>query len=91
MTYKHRKDEFPDRNYDESQQIGWLADEIAELFPELVSVDKDGYQGVSYARAVVLLAQAFKELHNDYEQKISALESTVKNIVKVLNIPDVQY
>lgn len=53
---------------------------MAALFPELVSVDKDGFQGVSYARAVVLLAQAFKELKEDYDQKLVDMNSKLDQL-----------
>lgn len=44
--YKHRVDEFPDRNLAPGRQLGWLADEVEDLFPELVSEDEQGMKGI---------------------------------------------
>jgi hypothetical protein len=45
VSYEHRVDEYPERKLPSSSQVGWIADEVQELFPELVTIDEEGYQG----------------------------------------------
>jgi len=46
-------------------EVGLVAEEVAEVFPELVSFDGEGYPvGVQYSKLSVLLLQVVKELLN---------------------------
>ena len=38
------KDKFPDRAFTDEKQIGFSAQEIEKLFPEIVLTDNDGYK-----------------------------------------------
>ena len=51
-----------------------------ELFPQLGAVDGDDMKGVAYSRAVVVLAQAFKELKSSYDQRILQLEEKIHRL-----------
>ena len=44
------------------QQIGFIAQEVQEVFPELVSTRPDGYLGVQYSRFVPLMIEALKDM-----------------------------
>jgi hypothetical protein len=46
------------------KQIGVVAQDIEQLFPELIAITPDGYKAVSYDRLVPLLIEAIKELTN---------------------------
>jgi hypothetical protein len=41
--------------------IGFIAQELEEQFPELISVNDDGTKGVKYQNAVAILFEAIKE------------------------------
>jgi len=43
-------------------QVGFLAQELENVYPELVSTDKDGYKAVNYAQLTPVLLEAIKEL-----------------------------
>lgn len=53
-----------------TKQIGFIAQELESLFPELVLTDSEGYKSVDYARLTPILVEAIKEL----AQKIQSLE-----------------
>ena len=56
VTYFMRKDEFPEKNFDERRQFGVIAQEIQEVFPNLVfKINDDGYLGVNYTGLIPLL------------------------------------
>jgi hypothetical protein len=51
------------------KEIGLIAEELAELFPELVDRDNEGNpSGVNYSRAVTVLLGGFKELYKEIEE-----------------------
>ena len=51
------------------KEVGLVAEELAEMFPELVEMDKDGKpSGVNYSRAVAVLLHGFKELYKEVKE-----------------------
>jgi hypothetical protein len=46
------------------QEIGLIAQEVQELFPELVGADENGYLALDYCRLSSILLQGFKEQEN---------------------------
>ena len=61
VTYQWRVNEFPDKQFKEGEQIGFIAQEIEKIYPELVFTDKDGYKSVDYSRLTPILVEAIKE------------------------------
>ncbi|MFN8393114.1 MAG: tail fiber domain-containing protein [Bacteroidia bacterium] len=72
-TYSMRTDEFKDKNFATAQQIGLIAQEVQEVFPQLVHEDGKGYLAVNYDGMVPVLLEALKE----QQQQIDALKSQV--------------
>jgi hypothetical protein len=99
VNYKWKKEEFPEKNFSEDIQIGFIAQEIEKLYPQLVFTDKDGYKSVDYSRVSPILVEAIKDLYAEFrkssaeQQKIikelklenSNLAARVKSIEAVLN------
>ncbi len=84
MTYDNRWEEYPNQNFDRSRQMGWIADDVMKLVPELVVNDSDGYKHVAYSRSVALLGEAIKELRTEcseqnrkYEQIIATQQKSI--------------
>jgi hypothetical protein len=51
------------------KEIGLVAEELAEMFPELVEMDEKGNPaGVNYSRAVAVLLHGFKELYKEVKE-----------------------
>lgn len=82
--------EFPD-----GRQIGFIAQEVEKILPELVSTDKNGYKSVAYANVVPVLVEAMKaqqaqinRLSNaekratDAEKRNAELESRLSRLEK---------
>lgn len=70
-SYFFRTDEFPQKHFSESQQIGLIAQELEEQFPALVKTGSDGYMSVNYNGFTAVLLEAVKELN----AKVDKLES----------------
>lgn len=63
-----------DRKSDNTRRIGFIAQEVQDVLPEVVLADKDGTLSIDYGNVVALLTEAIKEL----KAKVEALESKVK-------------
>ena len=51
------------------KEVGLVAEELAEMFPELVERDEKGNpSGVNYSRAVAVLLHGFKELYKEVKE-----------------------
>lgn len=81
VNYMWKRNEFPDRNFAEGNQIGFIAQEVQEVVPEVVSKGPDGYMTVDYARLTAVLVEAVKELKSQNEalsKRIDSLEAQSK-------------
>lgn len=88
FTYDKEKfgEEFP--SVPEGQQIGFIAQEIKEYFPEAVVVRENGYHAVDYAKMTPVLLQAIKELNEvvkEKDAKIASMEDRLNKIEQQLN------
>ncbi len=59
--YKFRPEEFPDKNFSDTRQIGMKAQDVEKIFPELIFTDKDGYKYLDYSRLTPIFVEAIKE------------------------------
>ena len=59
------------------EKIGVLAQEVKEVFPELVSMDENDMYSVNYQGLVPILINAIKE----QDDKISRLENLVEQLI----------
>ncbi|MFN3848537.1 MAG: tail fiber domain-containing protein [Spirosomataceae bacterium] len=68
VRYDFKKEEFPEKNFTDKSQIGFIAQEIEKVFPEMVMTDVDGYKSVDYARLTPVLVEAMKEQQKMIEE-----------------------
>lgn len=47
---------------DDREQIGMIAQEVQEFFPEIISTDKDGYLSLDYAKLTVIILRVLKDM-----------------------------
>src|SRR5262249_46222357 len=48
-------------NFPDGRQIGFIAQEVEKVLPELVSADSNGYKSVAYANVIPVLVEAMKQ------------------------------
>jgi hypothetical protein len=60
------------------KQIGFIAQEMEEVFPELVTTDANGYKGITYANVTAVLLEGIKE----QQPKIDANQRDIEQIKK---------
>lgn len=82
--YNWKRGEFPGMHFTSNRQLGFSAQQVEKLFPEVVMTDDNGYKSVDYGRLTPVLVEAMKE----QQQQINTLQEQIdelKKIVKKLN------
>jgi hypothetical protein len=87
VRYDWKQEEFPEKHFSDRNQIGFIAQEIEKIFPEMVFTDEKGFKSVDYARLTPVLVEAIKELNfrnEKLEIKNQKLESRLDKIEMML-------
>lgn len=77
VTYDWRSDEFPDRNFDTRNHSGFIAQEIGEVLPNVVTEIGGGYLSVNYTEVIPVLTRAIQELAEAKDAEIAALKEKI--------------
>jgi hypothetical protein len=83
LHYDWRIEEFKENNFTKDRQIGFIAQEIEEIFPEMVLTDAKGYKSVDYARLTPVLVEAIKELKTLNDELKGKNEKLEENSQKI--------
>jgi len=67
VYYDWDRQSFPERNFPAGRQIGLIAQEEEEVYPELVRTDAEGFKSLSYDKLTAVLVEAVKELKKQNE------------------------
>lgn len=74
VTYNWRATEFSNCGFDKTLQIGFIAQDVEKIFPEVVHTGSDGYKGVDYTKLIPVLVEAMKE----QQKQIDYLKRQIK-------------
>ena len=77
VRYQWNQEAYPDKNFAPGMQIGIIAQELEEQYPELVDIDSDGYKSIQYGKLTAVLLEGIKELKQENDilkQRIASLE-----------------
>ena len=83
VVFEWRTEEYPERDLNEGQEIGLIAQEVEEVLPSMVAEDNDGYKSLDYSRFSPVLIEAIKELKAEME-KLREENATLKERIAVL-------
>jgi hypothetical protein len=70
---------------DKKQQIGFIAQEFEQVFPELVVTDNNGYKSIAYGQLNGVLVEALKEQEqkiDSQQQQIDELKAMVERLLE---------
>ncbi|OQR93941.1 hypothetical protein ACHHYP_02016 [Achlya hypogyna] len=73
VEYNYRADAYPAKHFSLEREIGFIAQEVEAVLPQVVSTDASGYKYVAYARIVPVAVEAIKA----QASTIDALAATV--------------
>ena len=89
VHYFWRASEFADKRFGTRQSYGLIAQDVQQVFPDLVQTDEQGYLAVNYSKLPLLTIQAVNELNDALkvqnaalEARLSALEAAIKALAK---------
>jgi nitrogen regulatory protein PII-like uncharacterized protein len=75
-SYNFKTEEFPEKRFNSKTRIGLIAQELKEVFPELVTEDATGFYAVDYQGMIPVLLEAIKAQQKETEE----LKAMVKNL-----------
>ncbi len=87
LYYHWKKNEFPEMEFGDERQLGFSAQEVENLFPEVVMTDANGYKSVDYGRLTPLLVEAIKEQQKQIDaqqQQINAQQQQIDELKKMM-------
>jgi excisionase family DNA binding protein len=68
VRFKWRQDIYPSNHFGTGPQIGFIAQELEELLPELIITDLNGYKGIDYQKVTAVLANAIGEQQDQIDE-----------------------
>jgi hypothetical protein len=84
VNFSWKTAEFPERHFTRERQIGFIAQEVEKVLPELVSLTPDGFKSVDYSKLTAVLVEAMKA----QQKEINELKEMVKSLQARQKRPD---
>ncbi len=85
VTFNWRKNEHPEMNLSDRQELGVIAQEVEKIFPQAVSENKNtGFKSVAYSMLIAPIIEAMKEvrtwliMHDQSIASVKAENATLK-------------
>jgi hypothetical protein len=78
-SFEFRNDEFSDYQFAEGIQYGFIAQELEDIFPEVVKTESNGFKSVNYNGMIPVLVEAVKDqqkIINDLKSENGQLKIT---------------
>jgi hypothetical protein len=82
VQYNWRREEFPNMNFSDKLQTGFIAQDLEKIFPEMVFTDDAGYKYIYYSRLTPLLVETIKEQQKQIEVITKKLTEIEQILVK---------
>ncbi|SDD03338.1 tail fiber domain-containing protein [Williamwhitmania taraxaci] len=68
VRFDWKREAFPDRNFTSGKQVGFIAQDVESILPEVVTTDAEGFKSVSYDKVSAVLVEAVKAQQLQIEQ-----------------------
>ena len=79
VTYRYDTSGYPEMGLSKDPQIGFIAQELEQVYPELVKTREDGFRLVNYAQLVPVLVEAIKQqqsMIDELQEHVRELQRT---------------
>jgi len=83
VVYEFKTTEYPEMGFESGKQIGLVAQELENIFPELVNTNINGFKAVAYDKLSVVLVEAIKEQQQQIESYKSQLQTLQEKVDKI--------
>ena len=61
VTYDWKVNEFPEKHFTKDQQLGFIAQEMEKIYPQVVVNDKDGVKEIDYSKLTPIMWKPLKK------------------------------
>jgi len=87
VSYEWDNQNYPNRNYEKGTHIGFIAQDLEKVVPEVVNTasGEAGYKSVAYAPLTALLVEAVKEQQTQIDSDKAELEQQLENQQQTIN------
>jgi hypothetical protein len=75
VSFTWRRDEFPEQHLNDGPQIGFIAQEVEPVLPEVVTTDPQGYKAVDYSKLTPVLVEAIKQQQEEIARQAQTIEA----------------
>ena len=79
VTYDWKIKEYPNMNFSNKLQIGFIAQDVEKIFPEMVFTDNAGYKSIDYSRLTPVLVETIKIQQKQINELFKRVETLEKN------------
>ena len=86
--FKWKFDEFPNKEFTDKEQIGFIAQDVEKIIPLIVNTDNDGYKSIIYDKLVALLVEGIKEqqeMINKQQEMINKQQEMINKQQAIIN------
>ncbi|WP_291515602.1 tail fiber domain-containing protein [Bdellovibrio sp. ArHS] len=83
VSFVWDQENFPDKKFQEGQDIGVIAQEVEAVYPEAVTTSADGYKSVAYSKLVAPLIESTHELYGMCKAQASQIASLERKIASL--------
>ncbi len=77
VAFDWKREEFPDHQFAEDRQLGFIAQEVEKVLPQVVSRGADGYLSVDYGRLTPVLVEALRELRKLHSNQLAQRDARI--------------
>lgn len=84
VAFDWKREAFPDHQFVENRQLGFIAQEVEKVLPQVVSRGEDGYLSVDYGRLTPVLVEALRELRDEKDQQIARRDGQIAELTRRL-------
>lgn len=74
-TYDWKQEEFKEKDFSDKKQLGLIAQEVEQVFPEAVSISKDGTRSVAYSMLIAPIIESIKSLFKSSDENSREIAS----------------
>ncbi len=82
VYYHWRTGKFKEKNFSKKRTLGFIAQDVEKVFPELVFTGTDGYKSMDYTKLTAVIVEALKEEHKLTANKFKQTEDKLAILKK---------
>lgn len=80
VSFNYKNSSFPEQQFPIGEQIGFMADQVEEMFPHLVKHDEDGKKFVNYAMLTPILTKSIQDLNSKVEKQEKLINDLISEL-----------